>query len=316
MAQARDPRYGTMMEVLTRPNPDLRLTATSTSLSTSSWWQVVNGDNLSEWAEFSYETLMNGWGHILQDGTLVKGEIEEEITDTQRSISDEDKVDDIARGWTINSTRESLKRGARILRPDSQSEIVIAKHARKFQTTDKDWARPDMAIYWRDERKFCLAVGDNKTSKSWNFAKKLGKRKTDTFMRPINQITTYCMLAETRYGWIMSDKELVCCRISYVNPPNDPNEKIWKVEYKIVPWGAAGSGALTVNLAIWWLGMMGTSKSYRTIPPKNRMMPINFWWEDKNGDRTVGYTVMHSSFHRSLALSSVPDTWPLTFLIR
>lgn len=289
---AHDPRYGTMMEVLTRPNPNLRLTATSTSLTNGKWWQQVDPKNLSEWRDFSYDNLMNGWGHLLQNNTLVKGELQEEITDTQRSISDEDKVDDIARGWTINSTREALKRGAQILRPNSHDDIVIAKHTIKFRTANGELAKPDMAIFWRNDARTCLAVGDNKTSKGWNLTRVLGKNVEGAKpMRPINQITTYCMLGQTRYGWIMSDKELVVCRISFTSVPRDPARKVWKVELKTIPWDAAGPGVLTVNLSIWWLGMMGTSKSYREIQPRERTIPINFWWENKIGDRTVGYTV-------------------------
>lgn len=294
---SQNSRYGTILEVLTRPNPELRLTATSSSLTNGVWWEKVQYGNVSEWKDFSYETLMNGWGHLLQDSARVKGELEEEITNTQRSISDEDKVDTIAVGWTIKIIREPLKRGAQILRPGSNREIVIAKHARKFRNPQGKEAKPDMAIFYRGVEDFCLVVGDNKTSKSWKSSVVLGgKSASDTSMRPINQITTYCMLGNTRYGWIMSDHELVVCRVCYVL---DGNKKIWKVEYKAIPWDAAGPRTLTVNLSIWWLGMMGTSERYRAVQPKDKMIPINFWWEDKSGDRTVGYTVIHSR-HRSL----------------
>lgn len=299
MSRSQDPRYGTMLEVLTRPNPQLRLTATSTSLTNSKWWEKVQIENVSEWKEFTYETLMSGWGNILQDPTLVKGELEEEITDTQRSISSENKVDSIAEGWNIKAIRASLKLGAQLLHPDSKYDIIIDKHRRKFRTHNGREALPDMGIFYRADKVIDLVVGDNKTSRAWKSHVALGGRvnNTDTALRPINQITTYCKLGNTRYGWIMSDHELLACRVSFVL---QRDTQVWKVEYKAIPWDAEGPRTLTVNLSIWWLGMMGTSQRYRAIQPREKMMPINFWWQEKHGDQTVGYTVIHSSLNRLL----------------
>lgn len=291
MAQTQDARYGTMSEVLTRINPELRLTATSRSLTyPQDWWPDVVSSNLSEWKEFSYENLISGWGHILEDPTIVKGEVEEEIPDSQRSISDEDKVDSIVLLWNIKILREPLKLGAQILRPNSNHDIVIDKHKRSIRTP-QGIVKPDMAIFYKDEPDN-LVMGENKTSnwKSTSITRGSTYRKN---MMPLRQITAYCMAAKTRYGWLMSDHELLVCRVSYDKRPDDPTGelKTWRVEYRSIPWKAAGPGALTVNLSIWWLGMMGISEKYRGVVERDRMMPINFWWEDKIGDRAVGYTV-------------------------
>lgn len=86
----------------------------------------------------------------------------------------------------------------------------------------------------------------------------------------------------------MSDKELVACRLSYEEVSGRKN---WKVECQAIPWDAAGPGVLTVNLALWWLSMMGISERYRAIKPREQMIPINLWWEDQSEGRTVGFTV-------------------------
>lgn len=96
------------------------------------------------------------------------------------------------------------------------------------------------------------------------------------------------MLGNTRYGWIMTDREVVVCMVSSKNP-NGPAPKNWKVELKSIPWEVDGPDVLTVNLSLWWLGMMGTSRDYREI--QERMMQINLWWEEKIGQQTTGYTV-------------------------
>lgn len=281
-----------MFEVLTRSNPTLTLTATSSSLTNQNWWEDVSYKNVVEWTEFTYDTLMSGWSHILEDANTVKGELEEEITNTQRVIQDENKVDGIALGWNIKSVRAALKRGADMLHPDTQRDIVIDKHGRKFKSKKDENGKthdaiPDMAIFWRSEPKYCLAIGDNKTSKGWKFSM-LQVHPSFTKMRPIRQITTYCMLGKTRYGWIMTDFELVACRVSFVL---NGNNKEWQIECKSVPWSASGTGVLTVNLCIWWLGMMGTSSRYREIAPTHETIKTNHWWELRKKGKTVGYLV-------------------------
>lgn len=77
-----DARNGTIEQVLSRLNSGLRLIATLRSLFTRDWWEKVETKNVSEWRDFSYDNLMNGWGHLIENSPIVRGMLAEEISDT------------------------------------------------------------------------------------------------------------------------------------------------------------------------------------------------------------------------------------------
>lgn len=218
---------------------------------------------------------MNGWGHLLALGP-VAGKFEEQLTDSQE-IVDEDKVDSVAENWNVDCIREALKTGAAEIRGTSTPDITMKKKYLKFSRVKRKPLEPDMAIFLRDSKNTALAIGDNKCSTKWQYSQLFYKPPATVFL-PFRQVVTYCRAGRTRYGWIMTDAELVVIRVFLAHGSTDH----YKVEHAMVPWINSGEGILTVNLAIWWLAMMSLKPNYRAIEQSSRMMPINLWWEGKD----------------------------------
>jgi len=102
-------------------------------------------------------------------------------------------------------------------------------------------------------------------------------------VRPLKQLATYCRLGETRYGYLITQTELVAMRIRRIPGPEEHNAA---VEYRAIPWAAHGSKQLTVHLAICALGCMGMNDAHRAMQgPGLAVLPhmakLTWWKEDK-----------------------------------
>ncbi|KAK4172521.1 hypothetical protein QBC36DRAFT_362504, partial [Triangularia setosa] len=108
----------------------------------------------------------------------------------------------------------------------------------------------------------------------------------------LSQIETYCRYGETRYGYIITQTELVALRIRLLGTynPDDPTRAA--IEYKSVPWNASDN-QLTVNLAIWALRCMGMNDTYRPLEgpnhtPLDGMVRLT-WWKNATRKEEEGY---------------------------
>lgn len=89
---------------------------------------------------------------------------------------------------------------------------------------------------------------------------------------PIKQIFTYCMRAGVRYGYLITDYELIVVRIRPKGPNKGqsssgsrfstrcsrPRELVNQatLDFEAIPWSHKTSDKLTVNLALWGLHLM------------------------------------------------------------
>ena len=125
-----------------------------------------------------------------------------------------------------------------------------------------------------------LLPGDTKLSTKWKSESIVKAKHSAETKAPINQLLTYCANANVRYGYLITQEELVVFRVSERRnltklpqrisghgPPQDPNlgkgDHKWHVEYKAIPWefdSQPPTEDLTVNLALWWLHMLATKE--------------------------------------------------------
>ncbi|KAK4031340.1 hypothetical protein C8A01DRAFT_21419, partial [Parachaetomium inaequale] len=103
-------------------------------------------------------------------------------------------------------------------------------------------------------------------------------------INPLKQLATYCRYGETRYGFLLTQTELVAMRIRRI-PGTGPSPAA-AVEYRAIPWSAQGQNKLTAHLAIWALGCMGMNDDHRAMEgPNNAPLPsmakLTWWKEDK-----------------------------------
>ena len=162
--------------------------------------------------------------------------------------------------------------------------------------------KPDWAGVLRastQQRTRSILPGDTKVAWKWS-SRDIQVGEVDSvylkndWLEPIKQIYTYCTKLQVRYGYIITEKELVVTRIrpfsqdhveSLVNtqdsdlsfpspeqrataitseslkdPKQNASAEVFKkgtLEYKAIPWSSkASDNSLTINLALWWLHMM------------------------------------------------------------
>ncbi|KAK3985669.1 hypothetical protein QBC44DRAFT_384672 [Cladorrhinum sp. PSN332] len=136
------------------------------------------------------------------------------------------------------------------------------------------------------------ALGDSKLEQKWqshwlamsarDLAQKGYGRYESERLKPLDQIATYCRYGETRYAYIVTQKELVALRVRRVlERSGKPGGPVYSaVEYASVPWGS--TEGLTVNLAIWALGCMGMNDKHRRMQNSKGYapdMPRLTYWE-------------------------------------
>ncbi|KAJ4412864.1 hypothetical protein N0V82_008715 [Gnomoniopsis sp. IMI 355080] len=285
---------GTIHDVLARRNPTLDVKTGKGSLSKDPGWEGAHYSLIKPWDEFNYQNLVNGWGHILSIQGA-KGKFEDEISNSQKEIIDEDKIDSVAEIWNVECLRDPLKKGAERIRGTPQPDVTIRKKYMQYtgpKCPKKKKMEPDMAIFLKDgTRTSCttLVMGDNKCATKWSHraVTRSTKEQSKELLWPIRQIVTYCVHARTRYGYIMTTSEVVVFRVSKNASTSDPIKHT--VEWNHVPWSNNGEGQLTVNLAIWWLGMLGLIENHRAIVMPRQLLPINSWQKSIK-DKTDTYT--------------------------
>lgn len=197
-----------------------------------------------QWRDFNYQRLINGWGHILSiEGA--RGRFEEEISDSQREIIDEDKIDSVAEMWNVECLRDPLKRGAACIRRTTVPDITIKKKFMQHPRADERPLEPDMAIFLKDGSRTSsttLVMGENKCATKWTHLGLEGETKKTEALWPVRQIVTYCVHVRTRYGWIMTSSEVVVFRVTKKPGVAQKNQANHLVEWNFVPWSNNGEG--------------------------------------------------------------------------
>jgi hypothetical protein len=99
-------------------------------------------------------------------------------------------------------------------------------------------------------------------------------------LAPLQRLAKYCLLANTRYGFIFTGAELVVVRVSGTTARHPVSP--CRVEWRSIPWNVSGPGVLTVKLSLWSLVMMSLHTQYRAICTPERILPLNLWWQYRN----------------------------------
>lgn len=221
--------------------------------------------------DFNITNIM-AWHHLLgrpYQGPLISQDV---VSDSQRLIGNEEKVDDVALQWNVRVLKGPLRAAAPYIIKDDPSKLTVGKRDCTFKnplkrgTSRKNDLKPVMTVHINPKNNSpgpvkMLVMGDNKYSgacdfqQSWAVIRNKGRKNMDWSIRPFRQVATYCMVGETRYVYVMSDKELLALRVFCNTDQTGVNHWSMEVGHPI-PWDAQGSRELTVNLAIWWLGVM------------------------------------------------------------
>ena len=207
-------------------------------------------------------------------------------------IRDEDSLNSLLIKWNHSTVTDALA-AAQKYRQDPQ-QIYMVKGSQADYPGSLSNFRPDWAgivLPTSVTKPPTILPGDTKLKIKWSSSWiKQGPinpgYKEKDWKNPLSQIFTYCTWANTRYGYIITDAELVVVRVrpgsetdlqSVIDAPNNlrPNDgspasqaqRFGILEYKAVPWDNGGEGPqdgsakMTVNLALWWLHMMAAKSN-------------------------------------------------------
>jgi len=128
-------------------------------------------------------------------------------------------------------------------------------------------------------RKTVAIVGDSKLNYKWKSKwlamTKLSNLESMERIWPLRQLATYCHRHHTRYGFIVTEEEVVVLRVA--DKDKSAKERHFVVEYKAVPWTEEGENKLTGCLAIWFLACLGFHENERSILQPGAYQPLSRW---------------------------------------
>lgn len=149
------------------------------------------------------------------------------------------------------------------LPPGRHTEVSLAEGN---QARTPGTYTPDVAYFstnLRPTNRPNRATGDIKPSYNWDtrFQKGLHNEPLE-FKQALSQVNWYMRQQNTRYGFILTDRELVAIRRRDVHGSLELSESI--------PWatthGTAANPRLTVMLGLWYLGMLASDNQGWGLP--------------------------------------------------
>ena len=292
-------RTQSLLDYLRIPNPAVSVEACPNGPNT----QISKADSLaprkiSEWEDFEYDAM-----DVFFGGGLRK--VLEQEFDMQDfsgipdfpfcKFFDENSLESLIIKWNQSIVSEALSKAQCSLNQMHDPVYMVrggqAKSPLPSKKLKPDWGCVRLSHSEPRTKQKNLLPGDTKVSAKWSskFIKtgNIEKRQTSSdWIRPIVQIYTYCVLNNTRYGYIITDAELVAVRIRLRAQHNsqtsnnsmglspEPTTSLKHraaregvLEYKAIPWancrneGQQNHKSLTVNLALWWLHLMAAGKT-------------------------------------------------------
>ena len=230
-------------DYLRRENPTLVRGACSTGSNTTS--RVVEylvPDHIKDWTDFRYESLCSMYGGVLSQVLESEFQCQDFSAIPQkpfREIHDESSLESLLTKWNHSVVSEALSKAQeRLYANHSDKTIYMARGGQSHipqlvkEKRFPDWAGIQPALSRVDVQgtrvsSINILPGDTKVSKKW-LSEDIVDGALDTdytpdnWQRPLKQIYTYCVRANARYGYIITDKELVVVRIGPSSQEKSP----------------------------------------------------------------------------------------------
>ncbi|EHK20574.1 uncharacterized protein TRIVIDRAFT_223891 [Trichoderma virens Gv29-8] len=196
----------TLLQALTKRNPALENFAHEGSNTTSPDWKKV--ENWRPWKEFNFKNLLS----VYQDALAVTGDPPEleHACDYDREIWDEHSLDIFlvrfifpAVNWALNQAAPTLGWG--------NKSIYLAPGS---WTGMSDWAlvsKEQMPAGYQN-----LLPGDTKLSNKWRPEMRESRNDYTRYQwsLPVSQVSSYALDSGCRYGFIITDLQLIVLRFS------------------------------------------------------------------------------------------------------
>ncbi|KAF4960610.1 hypothetical protein FSARC_10424 [Fusarium sarcochroum] len=270
----------TIHDILTVPNPKLLVTpARPQHMRPDRTANKVDQDGLSRWDEFNLQVLSDAFGDILnrhvhpsnhaQPGPFTINGLGDLRAMCIRSIFPL-LTQPIAIGAAEIGSRINYIFPP-IYAEQNQSLRISRISALSFMADFNGSPRTQLVVS-------CVLHGTQ-----WNSTALSGSLHSAALL-PIRRIATYCILANTRYGFILTAQELVVVRVSGTAYEV---QKPGQVEWQAIPWDASGPNVLTVTLSLWFLVMLSLRDTCRSICAPDQVPPLHRWWKYQKPQVTI-----------------------------
>ncbi|CCT69071.1 uncharacterized protein FFUJ_08008 [Fusarium fujikuroi IMI 58289] len=123
----------------------------------------------------------------------------------------------------------------------------------------------------------------------------IGGNKATIARRPLDRLAKYCLLARTRYGFLMSTKEIVVMRIR--GKVFDTSMSC-HVEWQAIPWSVNGPYELTACLSIWFLVMLSLDDLRLSGSPPHYLPPPYYLPAPRSLNVWARYQIPKGFFYR------------------
>ena len=258
-----------------------------------------------EWKEFEYETLNRIYGGRLCD---ILNETFNLVDHTNIPdfpfcrYYDEDSFQGLLVKWNWSVVNEALAKSQPLLL-QARDHVYMVKggqapspKAKAEKKEKKRGWKPDWGCVVGDsgaiivpgdeDSEPSLLPGDSKVSKKWSSSmiepgRVQNRWGSKNWLSPLRQIYSYCLSHNRRYGYLITDIELVVVRVRLAQKTEQMAQvvdadtdslrecarKSGVLEYKAIPWQTATgvpartASGLTMNLALWWLHLMATGNT-------------------------------------------------------
>lgn len=257
-------------------------------------WPKLGG-KISFWDDFTLENLNESYG-VLLDKPISDGKLEVpepnvalatiEITKPEH-INQLIRYSDGVLGPTFEFAREmlSVETGTSLKLNVASSERSSVRMAGFTNGKRNGRLKVDHLIELDDYRLPTLVIGLGRPGHSFQGRHLVNGANQETVW-PLRQLANLCFHSQTRFGYILTEEDLVACCFSTEDPKS--YDSAWSVEVMPVPWTKAGQGQLTTDLALWWLCMLAISSRHnRALTSQEHMTRINDWdvhkYDDERG---------------------------------
>jgi hypothetical protein len=262
-----------LRHLLTRPKPRIpcHLKAGGRNTSSGKWPKPT----VTIWTDFELTKLNESCGHILD--FAVSESLPPPPDPATHAIEKDEHVKNLLL-WNNALMQQTLQPAkTRLgLAPGTTLQYQCSTANRSFYAkipTGQTRLSVDHVIALDDITLPQLVVGLGRPSTKWS-SRKLAKQLPNPGVEiswPIRQLANLCRTAETRYGYIQTDEEIVVCCFSR-------SGEQWNAAIMPIPWTKCGDEVLTTDLALWWLCMLAMSDpAHRTIVAEDEIVGIGHW---------------------------------------
>ncbi|EED22547.1 conserved hypothetical protein [Talaromyces stipitatus ATCC 10500] len=254
-----------LMEYLQAGPPRLPISnqGQSRDNTTSGRYAAIDINNVGRWNGFNLGNILNQYGPLLTGAMIQR---EPMPTSPPQPITSETSLRQRFTLYLDSRIRRGLRVGFQHLGMQNSlgNRTIVSFGEGNLAQTVENFI-PDTAYFATDlpeSTRPNRAPGDLKPSYKWSSDLRNGPTQRDRkeFKQALSQVNWYMKQHRARYGFILTDRELVAIR----RLDNYGNLEL----SDSIPWIARGSVSqpqLTVLLALWYLGMLSSDNQWWSL---------------------------------------------------